>query len=192
MRQLISFVHISLDGFVAGPNGEMNWITINDEIFTHVEKRIQLGNTAMYGRATFEMMENYWPGAGDKPDASRHDKSHSKWYLESHKIVLSRTLKESEFSNTTIISDHLADSVNKIKAASDKNSSEILVFGSPGATHSLFQHNLIDGFWLFVNPVVLGNGIPLFKHIKQKLDLDLIRTHTFNCGVTELCYAVKS
>ena len=63
MRKLISFMHISLDGFVAGPNGEMNWVKINDEIFNHVEKRISVTDTAMYGRVTFGMMEAYWPTA---------------------------------------------------------------------------------------------------------------------------------
>ncbi|MCW4468547.1 dihydrofolate reductase family protein [Flavobacterium sp. MFBS3-15] len=73
MRKIISFMHISLDGFVGGPNGEMDWIAINKEIFDHVEKRINTGDTALYGRITYDMMESYWPTAADKPDASTHD-----------------------------------------------------------------------------------------------------------------------
>jgi dihydrofolate reductase len=67
MKKIISFMHISLDGFVAGPNGEMNWIKVDEEIFDHVGKRISEGDTALYGRITYQMMENYWPAAGDKP-----------------------------------------------------------------------------------------------------------------------------
>ena len=80
MRKIISFMHISLDGFVAGLNGEMDWIKVDEEIFDYVGKRISESDTALYGRITYEMMENYWPTAGDKPRATRHDIEHSKWY----------------------------------------------------------------------------------------------------------------
>ena len=73
MRKIISFMHITLDGFVAGPNGEMNWIKVNEEIFDYVGKRIGETETALYGRLTYEMMERSWPTAGDKPAASKHD-----------------------------------------------------------------------------------------------------------------------
>jgi len=187
MRKIISFMHISLDGFVAGPNGEMNWIKADEEIFDYVGKRISQGDTALYGRVTYQMMENYWPGAGDKPAATRHDIEHSKWYSKVHKIVLSRTLNEAGLPNTKIISDHLSDSINEIKQQPGK---EILLFGSPTATHSLMQQNLIDGYWLFVNPIILGQGIPLFAGIKDKIKLNLLTTRPFSCGVTELDYIV--
>jgi dihydrofolate reductase len=77
MRKIIAFMHISLDGFVAGLNGEMDWIKVDEEIFDYVGKRISEGDTALYGRVTFQMMENYWPGAGDNPAATRHDIEHS-------------------------------------------------------------------------------------------------------------------
>ena len=78
MRNIISFMHISLDGFVAGPNGEMNWIKVDEEIFDHIGRRISETDTALYGRVTYQMMENYWPTAGDGPDASKHDIEHSR------------------------------------------------------------------------------------------------------------------
>jgi dihydrofolate reductase len=187
MRKLISFMHISLDGFVAGPNGEMNWIKVDEEIFDFVGQRINKGDTAMYGRVTYQMMENYWPTAGDKPDASKHDIEHSRWYGRVHKVVLSRTMKDAGLSNTTIISDNLADSINEIKQQGD---SEILLFGSPTATHALIQQNLVDGYWLFVNPIVLGTGIPLFTDIPEKIKLNLLSTRSFSNGVTELNYVV--
>jgi len=187
MRKLISFMHISLDGFVAGPNGEMDWIKINTEIFGYVGKRISLGDTAMYGRKTYQMMESYWPTAGNKPNASRHDVEHAEWYGKIRKIVLSRSLEGKSPDNTTIISDHLSTRINEIK---QQEGSEILIFGSPSATHALMQRGLIDGYWLFVNPVILGKGIPLFANIQEKIKLDLVHTHPFECGVTELSYNV--
>ena len=181
-------MHISLDGFVAGPNGEMNWIKVDEEIFDHVGKRISKTDSALYGRVTYEMMQNYWPEAGNKPDASRHDIEHSKWYNNAHKIVLSKTMKDADLNNTKIISDSLSGKLNEIK---QQTGSEILLFGSPTATHALIQENLIDGYWLFVNPIILGQGIPLFVDIKDKIKLKLLpTTRQFTCGVTELNYIV--
>src|SRR6185295_15463469 len=103
MRKIISFMHISLDGFVAGLNGEMDWIKVDEEIFDYVGKRISEGDTALYGRVTYQMMESYWPAAGAKPAASKHDIEHSKWYNNVHKVVLSKTLEEADLTNATII-----------------------------------------------------------------------------------------
>ena len=187
MRKIISFMHISLDGFVAGPNGEMDWIKVDEEIFDYVGKRISEGDTALYGRVTYQMMESYWPTAGNEPDASKHDIEHSKWYRKVHKLVVSKTMKDAGLTNTTIISDNLSDRINEIK---QQPGPDILLFGSPTATHSLIQLNLIDGYWLFVNPIILGRGIPLFVDIKDKIKLKLLTTRQFTCGVTELNYTV--
>ncbi|MFP5042964.1 dihydrofolate reductase family protein [Parasediminibacterium sp. JCM 36343] len=188
MRKIISFMHISLDGFVAGRNGEMDWIKVDEEIFDYVGKRINEGDTALYGRVTYQMMESYWPTAADKPTASKHDIEHAAWYKKVHKVVLSNTMKDEGLANTTIISDNLADRINEIKQQGDN---DILLFGSPTATHSLMQLNLIDGYWLFVNPIILGQGIPLFVDIKDKIKLQLLTTRQFTCGVTELNYIVE-
>lgn len=192
MRKIISFMHISLDGFVAGPNGEMNWIKVDEEIFDYVGKRISEGDTALYGRVTYQMMENYWPAAGAKPAASKHDIEHSKWYNKVHKVVLSKTMKDAGLTNTTIISDNISDRINAIKQSPNGGSKDILLFGSPTATHSLIQLNLIDGYWLFVNPIILGQGIPLFADIKDKIKLKLLTTRQFTSGVTELNYTVDT
>jgi len=189
MRKIISFMHISLDGFVAGPNGEMGWIKVDEEIFDYVGKRISEGDTALYGRVTYQMMESYWPAAGAKPAASKHDIEHSKWYNNVHKVVLSKTLEEADLTNATIISKNIPARINEIK---QQGSKEILLFGSPTATHALIQQNLIDGYWLFVNPIILGRGIPLFTDVKDRIKLKLLpTTRQFSCGVTELNYAVE-
>src|SRR5206468_1959434 len=142
-------------------------------LFDHVGKRISQTDTALYGRTTYEMMEGYWPAAGKEPDASKHDIEHSKWYNKAHKVVLSNTMKNAALPNTTIISDNLSERLQEIK---QQDSSDILLFGSPTATHSLIQQNLIDGYWLFVNPIILGQGIPLFTGINDKIKLQLLTT----------------
>jgi len=91
-------------------------------------------------------------------------------------------------TKTKIINENLSDRINEIKQQAGK---DILLFGSPTATHSLIQLNLIDGYWLFVNPIILGRGIPLFVDIKDKLKLKLFNTRQFTCGVAELNYIVE-
>lgn len=187
MRRIISFMHMSLDGFVAGPMGELNWVKVDEELFDHVGKRISQGDTAMYGRVTYQMMESYWPTAADQPTASKHDIEHSKWYKKVRKVVLSKSLKNDGLFNTTVIGDNLAESINEIK---QQSGSDILLFGSPSATHALIEQNLIDDYWLFVNPIILGQGIPLFANSKDKSTLKLLSTRQFASGVTELDYLV--
>jgi len=188
MGNIVLFMHASLDGFAAGPNGEMNWITVNEEIFNYVEERIAQTNTALYGRVTFSMMESYWPTAADQPDASKHDKVHSAWYKKARKVVLSSTLNQADFENTTVINKDLVASINKIKA---ETTGDILLFGSPSTAHVLLAENLIDECWLFVNPVLLGEGIPVFKGIKQRQQLKLLKTHVFSSGVVCLQHELK-
>ena len=189
MRNVVMFVHTSLDGFVAGPQGEMDWITVNDEIFDFVTHLTDETDMALYGRVTYEMMEGYWPTAGDQPNASKHDIEHSKWYKKISKIVLSRTLAGKHPVNTQIVSDDLVNEINRLKQGGDKN---ILIFGSPGASHALMTEGLIDGYWLFVNPVVLGQGIPIFQNVKEQAALRLMESHVFSSGVVALYYLRQS
>ena len=185
MRNLIFFMHTSLDGFVAGLKGEMNWIKVDDEMFDFVATMTDTADTALYGRVTYEIMQSYWPNAGKEPNASKHDKEHSAWYNKVSKVVLSKTISEKGLDNTTVISGQLTDNINKIKKQDGKN---ILIFGSPGASRSLLNEGLIDEFWLFVNPIILGQGMPLFKEITGTTKLKLVESKTFACGVIALHY----
>jgi dihydrofolate reductase len=185
MGKLVLFMHTTLDGFVAGPNGEMDWINVDEEMFEYAGKRTNESDTALYGRVTYEMMQSYWPNAADQPNATRHDIEHSKWYNGVTKIVLSRTMKGANLPNTKIISDNVANEISKLKQSAGK---DILIFGSPSAVHSLMSENLIDDYWLFINPILLGQGIPLFKGIKNKTNLKLLETIPFAAGVVCLHY----
>jgi len=185
MRKLMFFMHTSLDGFVAGLKGELDWANIDDEMFDFVATMTDQADTALYGRVTYEMMQSYWPKAGEQLNATKHDKEHSAWYNKVSKVVLSKTISEKGLDNTTVISDQLADNINKIKKKGGKN---ILIFGSPGASQSLLNQGLIDEFWLFVNPIILGQGMPLFKDITGTTKLKLVESKTFACGVIALHY----
>ena len=185
MRNLIFFMHTSLDGFVAGPNGEMDWIKLDEAMFDFVATMTAQADTALYGRVTYEMMQSYWPEAGEKPNASKHDKVHSNWYNNVTKVVLSKTMQEAGLHNTRVIGDQLSDNINIIKQLEGKN---IIIFGSPGASQSLLNLGLIDEFWLFVNPIILGKGMPLFKDITGTTKLKLAASQTFACGVIALHY----
>jgi dihydrofolate reductase len=188
MRKLIFFMHTSLDGFVAGPKGEMDWIKVDDEIFDFVDTMTAHADTALYGRVTYEMMQAYWPEAGKQPNASTHTKHHADWYNKVSKIVLSRTMTDEGLDNTKVVAGHLAENINEIKNQGDKN---ILIFGSPRASHSLLAEGLVDEFWLFVNPILIGEGMPLFKNVKEITKLNLVESKTFECGVIALHYETK-
>ena len=178
-------MHTSLDGFVAGPKGEMDWISVDDEMFEYAGQRTREADLALYGRVTYEMMQAYWPTAADQPAASKHDIEHSTWYNAVAKVVVSRTMKGAKPANTRIVGDNLAGEVSKLKQAAGK---EIVMFGSPTVAHALMSENLIDDYWLFVNPILLGQGIPLFKDIKQKAALTLAASNVFSSGVVCLHY----
>lgn len=181
-------MHTSLDGFVAGPNGEMDWIKLDGELFDFVGAITDKADTALYGRVTYEMMQNYWPTAAEQPNASKHDKEHAAWYSKVSKIVLSNTMSGNGLDNTRVISGNVAEKINEIKKQDGKN---ILIFGSPRASHSLLGEGLINEFWLFVNPVLLGQGIPLFKNVFKTTRLELVESRTFSCGVIALHYKQK-
>jgi dihydrofolate reductase len=188
VRRLVLFMHTSLDGFLGGPNGEMDWIDVNDEMFEYAGQRTREADTALYGRVTYQMMESYWPTAGDQPTATKHDLEHSRWYNSVAKVVVSRTMKGVNPPNTRIVGEGVAAEIIKLKQAAGK---DIVMFGSPAVAHALMAENLIDDYWLFINPVLLGKGIPLFKDIKARAALRLVASNVFSSGVVCLHYERK-
>jgi dihydrofolate reductase len=185
MRRLILLMHASLDGFVAGPNGEMDWIHVDDAMFEYASQRTREADTALYGRVTFEMMNSYWPTAAARPDASKHDIEHSEWYNRVLKVVVSKTLTGTNLANTRIVSDNVTGEILNLKRAPGK---EILMLGSPSVAHTLMSQRLIDDYWLFVNPILLGKGIALFKDIAQPVKLQLVTSARLDSGVLCMHY----
>ncbi len=185
MRKVISFIHVSLDGFVTGPAEEMNWIIMDDEIFQDAIDLTATADTALYGRVTYQMMESYWPTVLANPVSTQLELDHAQWIEDIHKIVFSKTMDEPRWSNTRLIKENISGEMIKLKEQPGGN---MLIFGSPRLTHSFMQWNLIDEYRVNVNPVILGKGVPLFKNIDCKVNLQLSSAKKFNAGVIGLHY----
>ena len=195
MRNVVLLEHMSLDGFVAGPNGEMDWILLDDEMFDDVSKITEDADTALYGRVTYQMMESYWPTAAEQPTATKHDIEHAHWVNNASKIVFSRTLKKTTWNNSRIriIHEQIEEEIKKLKQQPGK---DLLMIGSPGIAQTFIQLGMIDVYYINVNPVILGSGIPLFnpgsagtnpKDRNRNL-LKLLESKTYNSGVINLRY----
>jgi dihydrofolate reductase len=181
-RKLISLMHVSLDGFCAGPKGEMDWISMNDTIFADVETLIARSGSAVYGRTTYGMMRGYWPNMLTQPGASLREKSHAQWVEAAQKHTFSRTLESSDWNNV-----HLHQGARAVLELKQAPGGDLLVFGSPGLTHAFLALDAIDEFWININPMLLGQGVRyLDKAVKTRLKL--VDSRTFDNGVVRLNY----
>jgi dihydrofolate reductase len=188
MRNIISLAHVSLDGFLAGPDGDMDFIAFNDELADHTYPLIDPVDTAVYGRVTYQMMEGYWPTAGDASDADAHTKSHARWYNGVKKIVASRTLPASKDPKVQVVGE---DIVGALRAEKQKAGGDIMIFGSPSLTRTLAAAELVDEWRLTVQPVILGDGRSLFPKREKRAQLELRSSKAFSTGVIAAHYVVK-
>lgn len=184
MRKVVLFMHISLDGFAAGPNGELDWISYDEELEKYAEEIVSTVGAALYGRVTYHMME-YWRTVPSNPSATKHELEHAQWIENIPKIVFSKSLDKVEWNNTRLIKDNIAEEISKLKQQPGK---DLVIFGSPGLTQTFMQLDLIDAYQLTVNPVILGSGIPLFNNKKDKIKLKLLESRTLSSGVLGLHY----
>jgi dihydrofolate reductase len=180
-------MHVSLDGFVGGPNGEMDWIQHDDEIFAYVSEYFKGVGTCLYGKTTYNMMKSYWPTVPSNPDSTKLELAHAEWVEKVEKIAFSTSLDRVDWSNTRLIKQTTPEEITKLK---QKKGKDMMIFGSPRLTHSFMELGLIDEFLININPVILGNGIPLFKKLKHQSKLQLISSRKFGCGVVGLHYRV--
>ena len=188
MRKLILVVHTSLDGFVAGPKGELDGFDASEENLQFVCKLTEEADTALFGRTSYELLNGYWPTAKDRPNATKGAMAYSNWYNNAKKIIFSRTMSDENLNNTTIISKNISDEILEIKQQAGQ---DILIFGSPASSQLLMQLGLIDHYWVFVNPVIFGQGIPLFAGSTNKTKLKLLATKQFPNGEIALHYVVE-
>ena len=186
MAKLISLMHISFDGFAAGPNGEMNWITNDQEIFEHVSKYISKAGTGVYGPKTFQMMDSYWPDMLTSAEAGELEIEHAKWYQHANKVVCSQTLKHLENKKARLIVN-LKEDITELKQQSEK---DLMVFGSPRLTQSLARLDLFDEYVVNVNPILIGGGIRMFEDL-PKTKLNLVSATKFSSGVVGFHYTKK-
>ncbi len=189
MRKLILLVHTSLDGFVAGTKGELDGFDASEENLQFVCDLTAEADAALFGRISYQLLNGYWPNAKNLPNASKGTTSYSTWYSKAKKIVISKTLVKEHSGNALFISDDIASAISEIKNQQGK---DILIFGSPSVSQLLMRHHLIDSIWIFVNPVIFGKGIPLFKATENKSTLKLVATKQFHNGEIALHYIMQS
>ncbi len=187
MREVISFTHMSLDGFISGPNGEMEWIVYNDELAENAEELSHATDAALYGRVTYQMMEGYWPTVPGNPGSTAGELRHAAWVEQIPKVVFSRTLDEVTWNNTTLIKENVAQEVARLKEQPGDN---MLIFGSPRLTHSLARLGLIDQYRVNINPVAIGQGVPLFESGQAAVKLNVVHTKLIDGGVVAMLYEV--
>ena len=186
MRKLVLLAHTSLDGFVAGAEGELDDFDPGEENLQFVCSLTEEADSALFGRRSYELLNYYWPQAKDRPNASQGTIAYSTWYSSAKKIVISRMMTPGNLNNTTVISNDIPNEIRKIKNQPGK---DILIFGSPAVSQLLMQHDVIDSYWIFVNPIIFGRGIPLFKEMSNKIKLTLVATKPFSNGEFGLCYS---
>ena len=180
-------MQMSLDGFIAGPNGEMDWMTFDwdDELKNYVNEITEPIDTIILGRKLAEGFIPTWKSRIENPetaDAFGHK------MVETPKIVFSKTLSDVEWENTKLAH---GDSRQEIKQLKEQTGQEIIVYGGGSFVSFLIKDNLIDEYNLFVNPAALGKGMTIFNSLEDKLKLNLTKSKAFDCGIVLLRYEPK-
>ncbi len=185
MRKVILFDMATLDGFFAGPNGEIDWHHVDEEFNEFAIAQLNAADGLLFGRATYQGMASYWPtDMARTNDPIVADKMNTL-----PKIVFSRTLERVEWNNTRLVKGNIAEEISKLK---QQPGQDWLLFGSADLASTLTNLGLIDEYRVMVNPVVLGSGQPLFKGIQDKLYLKLVNTRVFRSGNVLLCYQLDT
>jgi dihydrofolate reductase len=182
VRKIIVSNLQSLDGFMAGPNGEIDWFAnlVDKEMEAYSIGLISTIDTMLFGRVTYELMAGYWPTAGPDTDDPRIISAMN----NSSKVVFSRTLTSVNWRNARLVKGDMLQEVATLKQQRGK---DMVIFGSGKVTSTLAQEGLIDDYRFFVVPVVLGKGKPQFDN-PDRLQLRLVETKPFPNGVVLLRY----
>lgn len=182
MRKVIYSPFVSLDGMIEGPNRELDWHIIDEELHRFVNEQQSAVDTHLYGRRMYEAMV-YWETADQDPSQPEYVLEFARIWKQMRKIVFSRTLEQVQ-GNARLVRDNVAEEITKLKAQPGKD----MVVGGANIASSLMRLGLIDEYRLFVHPVVLGSGTPMFPALGDKIKLRLVETRTFGFGVVYLCY----
>lgn len=186
MRKVVLFMHTSLDGLVQGrKKGDFGWISYDQDLVDYADEVVDSARATVYGRVTYEGMKGYWPTVLDNPRSSEHDVKHAAWLEQITKVVVSHTMESTDWNNTILIRENVVEEINKLKQLPGK---DLVIFGSPTLSHFFMKHDLIDEYRLTVSPVVLGEGVPLFKDSKVRSKLKLLDTRAYPSGAVILHY----
>jgi len=187
LRKIIVSERITLDGFITGPNGEMDWMEeFLDEALANYENELQkTADTTLMGRVTYQGFESYWPHVPEDPASPKGLVEYANHLNAMRKIVFSRTLSHVEWNNSTLVREIVPEAIRKLKQEPGRN---IVIHGSASIVRTLMKHGLIDRYQLLVYPIVLGSGKPLFQESSQKVKLSLVNTERHPSGVVILAY----
>lgn len=181
MRNLIMFNLITLDGFFAGPNGEIDWHNVDDEFNEFATNQLDSAGGLLFGRVTYELMAGYWPTS----DAASQAPVVAAKMNSMFKTVVSRTMVSAEWNNTRLVKNNVQEEISRLKQQPGK---DLLLLGSADLASTLTNLGLIDEYRIMLNPVVLGKGKPLFTNINQQLALNFLTTREFRSGNVLLYY----
>lgn len=188
MRKIILRMHISLDGFVAGPNEELDWVIHDEEVWEDGNALLSTTDTALFGRVTYEGFASYWPSIVADPSSTKYERDFAHWIEAVPKIVLSTSLEKVGWKNSRLVKENITEEISKLKQQSGK---DIMIMGSPTVARLFMQRGWLDEYWLNINPVVLGQGRSLFVDIPTRLNLKLLQTKRFTSGVIAVHYETQ-
>lgn len=183
MRKIIWMMSVSVDGYMEGPNHEIDWHMVDDELFGHLSAWLAGVGGFLEGRVTYELMAAYWPTADQDPAAPPTVVEFARTWREAPKVVYSRTLERADW-NATVAHDVVPADVAALKAQPGGD----LVLGGSVLGAEFGRHDLIDEYRLYVHPVVIGRGTPMLRPSDARVALRLIETYTFGNGVVMLRY----
>jgi dihydrofolate reductase len=188
MRRVIFLIHLSLDGYAAGPNDELDWIAYDDELEQYAHAMHDETDAVIWGRRTYEGMAGYWLTVPGNPNSTPAELEHARFLDDATKIVVSRTLDHidwNETQNTVLIKDDIAEAINKIKQQPGK---DIWLLGSTALAQTFMELDLIDDYRINLNPTTLGSGKSLFGGVTRPISLKLLESRPFKSGVVALRY----
>jgi dihydrofolate reductase len=183
MRKIIYWVHASVDGHIEGPNGEFDWPAMGPELTAYSHDLNDRVDTFLYGRVVWDMMSSFWPHA-ESMSSDPHDLAFAPIWRRTPKVVISRTLRHAG-DNARVIGENIGDEVTALKQAPGK---DLLLTGGSNLAATLTELGLIDEYHIAVHPVVLGGGKPLFPKPKERLNLRLMESRTFDARTVLLRY----
>ena len=185
MRKLKLQVQMSVDGYIAGPNGEMDFLVWDwdDELKQYVTDLTEPVDCIVLGRILAAGFIPTWAAIAANPDDPQHTAGIK--FTETPKVVFSRTLEESEWDNTVVSNGDLAQEITRLK---HQEGADIIAYGGGEFVSSLIKEGLIDEYHLFVNPTALGKGMPIFAELESKQALTLVEARPFACGIVVLHY----
>jgi dihydrofolate reductase len=183
MRKVIYAMSVSLDGFIEATDGDLRWSYPDEELHRHFNEQEKRIDTHLYGRGLYENMASYWPTAGQNPSAPAVEIEYARIWKEMQKIVFSRTLKQVGW-NSRLVSGDIVGEVERLKAQPGRDIS----VGGAGLANSFMQLGLIDEYRLYLHPLALGAGKPMFGPLQKSISLQLLESHTFGSGVVLLRY----